>query len=546
MMNVADEVRLREVQKANAELRRAKELRDNNGLYFYRPHFKQHRFHEMGQVTGRYCRFGNRTGKTVCGSAEDVAWLYGGRVWYRSSFDILKTRQEGDGSYVSEVWGRHEGHRDHSLVTHGIPQRAVKGLLVVSDWKKAKEIFTERTADTASSGELFQLIPKDAIGHIGTSQGNIVSIEVFRHKDFGGGSSILYISTVESYKHANLSAESSDYDFIHYDEPPPQKMFVANKRGLTDRNGKFWINATPVSEQWVNDEFCPPKGQNLKVESEGVRFNKTDRGGDRFIITATIFDNPYINDTGRAEFEASLSKEEKQCRLMGLPLNLAGLVYKQFHYDVHVLSDVPKGWKDFYTPPSNYTIRVAWDVHDAIPQAILFVATAPTGESFFYDEIFADPLIGPNAELLKEKLRGRIPCDYLIDPKAVIPSPVTGESVLDTLMEFDLYFDKGSKDMALGISKTREKLEQRRIGLDGVAHPTLYFAPTCETLLWEIARYCYNQKTQKPNDKDDHMCENMRRLVLTGLEYVEPPSDLDYVRRNTNMSMNELSVPQRR
>lgn len=513
-------LRILELKEANAKLRRAKLLRQAYGINFYVPHYKQHLFHTRSEVTGRYCRFGNRTGKTKCGAAEDVAWCLGGRPWYQKSFDIV----DGKGKVVE----RHVGRVDHPLITKGIPQFPVKGLLVCSDWDKAKEIFTNRSGSYNNLGELFQLIPHESLGKPHTSRGgHIDMIPIKRLTSAGGGESLLYIDTVESFKHAWRSAESSDFDFIHYDEPPPHAMFIANKRGLTDRNGKFWINATPVEEQWVNDEFSPATRALQKVPDSGLTFNKTERGGARYIITASIYDNPFISDDGRNEFEASLSAEEKECRLYGLPLNLAGLIYKEFIYDLHVLSDLPKGWSDFHLPPKEYTVRVAWDVHDAIPQAVLLAATAPTGETFIYDEQFFSRMIGENAKLLKEKLSDRFVTNYLIDPRAVIESPVTGESIIDELMEHDLYFEKGSKDMDLGISKTREKLLARTPN----GMPTIWFCPNVRETLHEIMRYCYNPKTMKPYDKDDHMLENLRRLIIGGLDYITPPTKKDYTPR---------------
>lgn len=527
-------VRLNELRAAKDRRERAKVLRQSYGLHFYCPHAKQDKFHQLGHITGRYARFGNRTGKTVCGAAEDVAWCVGGRVWYQHSFDVL----DGQGNVVRH----HVGRKDHEWVKQGIPQYPVKGLLVVSDWDKAKEIFTNREGSYENWGDLFQLIPRDAVGKVHTSRGGHVDmIEIKRLTEFGGGSSLLYLDTVESFKHAWRSAESSDFDFIHYDEPPPQPMFIANKRGLTDRNGKFWINATPVEEQWVNEEFSPGGRALTQVDPDGLTFRKTERGGERYIITATIYDNPYISDAGRAEFEASLNKEEKECRLRGLPMNLAGLVYKEFIYDLHVLCDVPKGWKSFSQPPLDYCVRLGWDVHDAIPQAILLVATAPNGEVFVYDEVFESKMVGESASTLRGKVEGRWVCDQLIDPRAVIESPVTDESILDELAKFDLYFDMGSKDMMGGISKVREHLNLRT----PTGMPRIWFSPECYETLREIQRYCYNPKTQKPIDKDDHMLENLRRILLHGVEYVAPPSDVVpkskpfVVKDNVDLSMSQ-------
>lgn len=524
-----DLLELNELRKQHEAVKRLKAVREAYGINFYRPHWKQHIFHLRSDITGRYCRFGNRTGKTKCGAAEDIAWCLGGRPWYRDSFDIFEMIVQPDGTRQRTVREHHAGTVNHPYITHGIPDFPVKGLLVVSDWDKAKEIFTNRSGSYENLGDLFQLIPHESLGKPHTSRGgHIDMIPIKRLTAAGGGESLLYIDTVESFKHAWRSAESSDFDFIHYDEPPPQQMFVANKRGLSDRNGKFWINATPVEELWVNDEFSPASHSLQKVPKDGLKFRKTERGGERFIITASIFDNPYIPDAGIAEFEASLNREERECRLHGLPLNLAGLIYKEFIYDLHVLADVPKGWKDYSTPPADYTVRVAWDVHDAIPQAVLMCATAPTGERFIYDEIFETRMIGETAKMLKEREVGHFVAGRLIDPRAVIASPVTGYSILDELANEELFFDPGSKDMELGISKTREALLERRA--DGM--PTIWFCPTVTQTIHEIMRYAYNPRTQKPVDKDDHMVENLRRLILGGLDYIEPPTDSDYVRRS--------------
>jgi hypothetical protein len=46
--------------------------------------------------------------------------------------------------------------------------------------------------------------------------------------------------------------------------------------------------------------------------------------------------------------------------------------------------------------------------------------------------------------------------------------------------------------------------------------------------------------TGKPVDKDDHMMENLYRAILSGLDYITPPDDSDYVsRRSTVISHAE-------
>lgn len=508
-----DQFELVELRRRAEMSRRLRQLHRAYGLNFYEPHWKQDFFHSRGDSTGRYCRFANRTGKTKCGAVEDVAWCVGGRLFYRESFDVINGKRE--------VVRHHTGSRDHPLVTKGIPNYPVKGLIVCSDWDKAKEIFTNREGSYEMWGDLFQLIPSDSLGKPHVSRGgHIDQIPIKRLTEFGGGESLIYIDTVESYKHAKMSQESSDWDFIHYDEPPPYEMFVANKRGLTDRNGKFWINATPVEEMWVNDEFAPPTRSLTDVPIDGFGFNKTAVGGSRFIITATIYDNPYNSKEGVAEFEASLTRDMRECRLLGLPLAMAGLIYKEFLYDLHVLCDVPQGWEDYHIPPKDYTIRVWWDYHTRLPQAVLFFATDPKGRVFVYDELFNDTLIDPVAKAIKTKTEGYFVADTEIDPFAVIPHPVTNESVVDELMKYDLYFDKSTKDLTTGIIKTRERLRER----DPQGMPTIFFSPRLTQTLFEFTHYVYDLKRNEPKDENNHMMENLYRAVLNGLAYVEPPS----------------------
>lgn len=509
--------RLNELRAENEALQRAKALREAYGLDFYVPHAKQDKFHSTGDKTGRYCRTGNRGGKTKCGAAEDVSFCVGGRTFYRKSFDVI------DGQ--KNVVRRHVGSRDHELVRKGIPQYPVKGLLVVADWDKAKDIFTGRDGSYETWGELFQLIPREAIEKVHLSRGGHVDqIHIKRLTEFGGGVSSLSIDTVESYKHSKMSQESSDFDFIHIDEPCPRPMFVANSRGLADRRGKYWFNCTPIDELWIDSMFTPPGQYSVKDAAEGLSFLTAD-GASRYMITWSMRDNPWMTEEGIRDFESNLTREERQCRIDGLPLAFAGLIYKEFIYDLHVLCDVPKGWNDYHLPPKDYTIRVWWDYHTRLPQAVLFFATDPKGRVFVYDELFDDNLIRPVCESIVSKLKGRNVVDQEIDPFAIIKHPSTEESVQDDIMgygtdEVPMFFEPATKDLSTGIKKVRERLLEREI-IGGVAHPTIMFSPRLQQTLFEFSHYVYDIKKNEPKDQDNHMMENLYRAVLNGLPYVE-------------------------
>jgi hypothetical protein len=512
-------IRLAELRQEHERLRRAKQLREAYGINFYRPHAKQDKFHAAGHIQGRHGRSGNRGGKTKCGAAEDAAWLIGGRTWYKESFDVVDGKKN--------VVRRHVGAQNHPLITNGIPPYPVKGLLICQDWPKSKEIFTNREGSYETWGDIFQLLPFDSIGRVHMNRGYVDQVNVKRLTEYGGGESTFYVDTVESYKHARQSAESSDFDFIHLDEPCPKPMFEAHRRGLMDRRGKFWINCTPLEEPWISDEFVPPKKFVIQDAPEGLQFNRLEGLASRFLITWSAYDNPWLSEEAIAEFTAGLNREERECRIFGRPLSYAGMVYPEFIYDLHVLCDPPNGWEAFHIPPKNYTIRLWFDYHTRLPQAILFFATDPKGRVFVYDELFDDTLIDPVAKSILRKTSGYFVADREIDPFAIIPNPVTDESILDELCKYELFFEPATKDLSRGVKAVRARLAER----DPQGLPTIFFSPNLQQTLYEFTHYVYDLKKNEPKDENNHMMENLYRAVLNGLSYIEPPKDEAFVRK---------------
>lgn len=200
---------------------------------------------------------------------------------------------------------------------------------------------------------------------------------------------------------------------------------------------------------------------------------------------------------------------------------MAGLVYKEFVPDMHVLLDVPKGWEDFHRPPKSYTVRVWWDDHIVLPQALLYVATAPNGTIYVFDEHYFSNSIDENAKLLVEKTADYFVPTMEIDPDALIEHPVSECSVVDTLATYGLFFTPASKDRSLGINLTKKKLAER--GHD--KFPTIYFSPHLTQTLFEFSHWVINLETQKPIDKHDHQMSNLYRALLAGLDYIQPPDD---------------------
>lgn len=467
--------------RALSLLKRLKAQQRQNGIAFYRPTPKQALFHAAGDFRYRYVRVGNRFGKSLMGAAEDIAWTLGERPWLP------------------------EGTPERTV---GIPSHPVKGVLICNDWEKSEEIFTNMSADEQAKGKLFALLPRDKFTVSRNHTGKISRIDV----DGLYGTSSLYIDTVASYKSSPLGHESSDWDFVHIDEPCPREMWVAYSRGMIDRGGKAWFNCTPISEAWINDFFLPTTRHKVNPDEPYVE-------GQKWVMTGSSYDNTYLSSANIDEYAASLKEDEKQARIYGIPSALAGCIYKDFSPTTHVYRKPPEGWTRSTDPPANYSIRYAVDCHPRTPTAILFAATAPSGQVFFFDETFETGTVADWAQMILQRTQHRNVIYGIMDPLGFIEHPTLGTSMADEFIRHGVVLEQGPKDPSNGIIQVTEWLR----GTDQRGAPLMQFSAHLRETIFEFDHYMWDDKREdKPKAKDNHMMENLYRLVLTGLEYIDP------------------------
>ena len=457
------------LKRKQAELLRKKlALVKASGLAFYRPHPKQDAFHRAGiNFNRRFLRAGNRTGKSECGCSEDIAWLMNERIWYPESDPARRG---------------------------GIPQRPVKGLTVTTDWDKVDEIWTGKHGE---GGKVWKKMPSGFVKKTyRNSLGVIDTIEC-------ANKSLWRFDTVRAFKSNQMGAESSDWDFNHYDEPGPEQMWKATSRGLVDRRGAAWFTCTLLNEFWINDKFLPMEGGG--DANEGFH--------NSWVETASIYDNPYLSLEAIKEFEASLTDDEKQCRLYGIPLHLSGLVYKEFSRARHVLTSPPAGWTADYEPPMDWPIYVAIDPHPRTPHAVLFCTVDPFGRRYYWNNIFLHTSIADLSARIRAITKGRPVIWTKADPLAYVDDPITETNMALEFERCGVLVEKATKDLSGGILKVKAGLR---------ADPQeIFFTPTIGRTLWEIQRYCWDEETDKPLDENDHMMENLYRLELSEPRWVD-------------------------
>ena len=322
-MNAVAPIDLHLLRREVALEKRRRELERQNALHFYQPHPKQQDFHAHAYKRYRYARTGNRFGKSEMGAAEDVSFALGYRPWV----------PKGD-----------------PLRTLGIPPHATKGIIVTVDWDKSREVFTEREGENL--GKLFKYIPNSALGQ--PTKNHSGAIDRIPIKHISGGWSVIHLDTIKSYKQDPKSMESSVWDWAHIDEPCPEGQWKGIARGLVDRGGRGWFTCTPLEEPWIDEAFVP----DLSADRDAATTFETK---DRWMMTGSIYDNPYNTKENINSFLEWLSTDEIECRINGLPTSFAGLVYKEFDWNIHVRTLPPVGWTSWLTPPKNFCIRFAID-----------------------------------------------------------------------------------------------------------------------------------------------------------------------------------------
>lgn len=481
------------------KLKKEQHLKENELLYF-KPNKKQLEFlnsHDKKRRAG-FC--GNRFGKSTIGVVEDCCWALGFRPMF----------PEGD-------------ERRYA----GIPEHGIKGLIIAEDWDKVKEIFTNYEGPGAEmNGKIFKLLPGWAIEKTHKNQQGIIDTVIVRSEVHGRlRRSTLVFDTVQSFKKNPRALESSDWDFIHLDEPIPQDMWKAMSRGLVDRGGYSWWLMTPLSEVWM---------YNYIVD------NAAKDPNNFWYFTADMADNPLNSPEEIEMFLSQLTPDERDARQKGLPLAFGNIVYSTYDETKHLLKGCPNGWTNPYTPPLDYMLALAIDTHPQTPHAVLFIAISPNGHIHIYDECFQKGNLAALSDAIHEKTQGRQCAYYLCEPAAWNEDQTTGRCYADSLWEHGIPVTKASKDKSHGIILTKEFFNRKGNEGENLIHVHEHVG----RFRFEIRNYAYD-KENKPMDKDDHIMECLYRLVVhDNLIYHSPLVSSEPIKNYNNLVQFDTSLPE--
>lgn len=317
------------------------------------------------------------------------------------------------------------------------------------------------------------------------------------------------------------SFESVDLGFTWIDEPMPKDRFLATvARG---RLGMivFWTYTPLFQSAWIKEWM-----------------DKAVEDGEADFIEAAMEDNCKVHGV-RGFFEHkhiqrianALPEDEKQARVFGKFGHMIGKIHKSFSRKIHVIKPFPINEKDF-------TTYKALDPHPRVPDHVLYLSVDRKGTKYITAELVAEDLAGndPVKDLhsrmiaLETKHGFRIE-DRLIDPSAYVDDQHRKEkSVGSQLFELGENYIKGSKDLHAGIKRTDSAFSYQLVKGRMIRPPELYIFDTCRTTIKQVDEYVWQEwkgatadgkkKNPSPRDKDDHMPENLHRLLIHEPKFV--------------------------
>jgi phage terminase large subunit-like protein len=259
--------------------------------------------------------------------------------------------------------------------------------------------------------------------------GNIVKI----HHANG---SVIFLRT---YEQGFAKAEGKDYDFVWCDEPPPRDIYTAIFRGLVAKRGRLIIAATLLTETWLYDEMSQP-------------FVK--------VFEASIYDNPWLDEQGRRNYELMLSDDERAIRIYGKPSNLSGAIYPAFRdHSPYVIEQQERLWDPLTERP--YPVVLGVDPHERKPIYCEWGFLTPENRVIWFDWFLVPS--GPLTEVfktIKEREHTHTAPTTLVvmDPNRGKAKQIDGKSWMEEFEEHDYPVVLGIDDLNFGHTQLREAL----------------------------------------------------------------------------------------
>lgn len=328
---------------------------------------------------------------------------------------------------------------------------------------------------------------------------------------------------IMTYDQAVKEFESVNLDLAIFDEPPPMAIFEATVARMR-RGGMILILCTPLNNAaWLYDKVVV----NENREKEKISLTTADMED-----ACKIHGERGFLDHEQIETMISMwDEDEISARAFGKFKHLSGLIFKRWDTDVHVV-------EPFDLDPSEFSVIEAFDSHPRNPDALMWLAVRRDGTMFIVDETYEnfegtgslDGFAKLAAEIREKRKRKRVVRE-LLEPAAYTKDQHFEASLSEKLLGEGFGYEPASKRRHDGIRLVRDALRYQMKGGRLIVPPKLYVFSSCVRTIWEFGHWKWtewsvSQKDKKSprevaEDKDDHMMENIGRILLSDPEFVE-------------------------
>ena len=179
--------------------------------------------------------------------------------------------------------------------------------------------------------------------------------------------------------------EGSDYDWIWFDEPPPEAIFKALWRGLTDRRGIAFLTGTPLTEPWLADLYAKAQAEDNKG-MYWVTFMDTD------LNAVNIGEGDA--EEGKRRIEEFLDgiddPDEKETRRSGKLLHMRGIIFKNWNRKKHLVDPFP--W------PAPWPVLITLDPHPRKDWGLAYLGLSPSGNKILLSSYLVPGVVSEVAE----------------------------------------------------------------------------------------------------------------------------------------------------
>ncbi len=319
-----------------------------------------------------------------------------------------------------------------------------------------------------------------------------------------------------------------------FDEPPPENILRATIARMR-RGGIIIITATPISgSAHLYDMFAHGEMEVEVQLREGEEPVKVKR--KVFHLTADVESackqhgiRGHLEHDHIVQMIAEYPEDERQARIYGKFQHLVGIVFKRFARNIHVI-------KPFSVNPRDFTVYHALDPHPRNNDAGMWLAVDKNGTKYVVDELWLKPLDHKDlAYRLKQKTSSYRTISMVGDPSMFVQDQHQSRSLATMLSDEGVTYNPASKARSAADKRVETSLNYTEVNGLMIRKPELYIFETCPRTIYEIEHYRWDDwsgktaekrdRKEKPVDKDDHMIENLGRLLLQEPVFIPMPEN---------------------